>query len=125
MKWATIISFTIVALYVIALWEPLVAVLSLYGVLMLATALKTRQWDVRRRERARLLDDCHYEHEAWNRGEDDIAILGRFPLDGRIHPSARAANWYREFGIPTPVLATAPWITLSDEPCPVQTRVLT
>jgi hypothetical protein len=57
-----------------------------FGILLVALYRKIDGELPERRERARLLADCEYQHDAWKRGDDATAFFGRFrplPEHGR------------------------------------------
>lgn len=77
----------VLAFYAIGLWSTFWAVIVFGSALMVIWPLKARQRAARRREHARLLADCEYQHAAWRRGDDAIAFFGRFQpagIDGKI-----------------------------------------
>lgn len=65
-------------------WQPLSPYSATAGLVAVlwasftAFVLKTSQIASQRQERRRLLADCDYQHDAWNRGNDRVAVYGRF-----------------------------------------------
>lgn len=77
----------ILAFFVIGHWSLFCAINVVGSVLAVRWTLKLIQRGTRRREHARLLADCEYQHAAWRRGDDAIAFFGRFQpagIDGKI-----------------------------------------
>lgn len=55
------------------------AILGLLGVLGVVGTLKIRQRAAQRRQSVNLLARCEYEHAAWRRGDDALAVYGQYP----------------------------------------------
>lgn len=79
----------VLAFYAVGLFSTFWAIILFGSALMVISPLRARQRAAQRREHARLLAACHYEHAAWLRGGDDdaTAFFGNHQpaaIDGKI-----------------------------------------
>lgn len=90
--WFAILAIVCVLTIVIQPFTPYTATAAFVALLWggcIAIALKIVSWLAGRQERARLLADADAQHAAWRRGDDRLAVHGRFPPPvGKFHAKA-------------------------------------
>lgn len=73
--WAVAIVFALIS----APESPVAALGWLLGGLWVTAVLKASQWLNERDLRRRLIADAEIQHDAWKRGDDQLAFFGHYP----------------------------------------------